>query len=292
MPTGPLNLDYGVIDIHIHVAPWGMLHEPILEQLKQGRDRFEFLLSVSRDPQKLIALMDEAGIERVGVMNYVAPDIMGFTFAVNRFSADYARDHRDRIFAHGSVDPVGSTDPNGELSLLLDEWGISAIKIHPPHQGVAPNAYLSGNTILPVIYEGCQRRGVPVVFHTGTTTFKGARIKYGDPIHIDDVACDFPDLTIIMAHAGRPLWYQTARFLVRRHPNVYMDLSSIPPQSIPRAFPDLAKYADKVLWGTDWPGPGVPDMKTNLHAFLQLGYDPAMTRQILRDNAMRLFGWK
>ena len=60
-PLAPL--DYGVIDNHIHVAPWAILHAPILEQLKQGRDQFEFLLSISRDPELLIGLLDECGIE-------------------------------------------------------------------------------------------------------------------------------------------------------------------------------------------------------------------------------------
>ncbi|MBI3871548.1 MAG: amidohydrolase [candidate division Zixibacteria bacterium] len=283
------SLDYGVIDIHIHVAPWEMMHAPILAQMQKNRQHFEFLTSIARDAGRLIGIMDEAGIARAGIINYVAPEIMGFTFEANRFSADYVKQHRDRLFAHGSIDPIHSKDPEGELSLLLDEWGIAAIKIHPPHQGIAPNAYLEGNTILPTVYEGCSRRGVPVVLHTGTTIFKGARIKYGDPILIDDVACDFPDLKIVLAHAGRPLWTETARFLVKRHPHVYMDLSGIPPQRIPRWFPDLDRLADKVLWGTDWPGPGVPDMGTNLRAFLKQDLDQTSLRRMLRDNALKLF---
>lgn len=283
--------DTGVIDIHIHVTPWEMMHPPILDLIRRTNKDYESLLAISRDPGLLIGLMDEAGIARVGIINYVAPEIMGFTYEVNRFAADYVKGRESRLFAHGSLDPHNSTDPEGELAQILDEWGLAAIKIHPPHQAIAPNAYLEGNTILPKVYEGCARRGVPVVFHTGTTIFKGARIKYGDPILIDDVACDFPDLKIIMAHAGRPLWYDTARYLVRRHPNVYMDLSSMPPKKIPQVFPDLERYVDKVLWGTDWPGPGVPKLDTNLHTFRSLGYPDEMMRKILRENAERVFAF-
>jgi len=263
----------GVIDIHIHVTPWEMVHPPILAQLESAHDGFAAFKSIPENPTALIDLMDQAGIARVGIVNYVAPEIMGFDFSVNRFAADYIRDHRDRMFAYGSIDPHNSKDPDGELAQILDEWGLAAIKIHPPHQAVAPNAYLEGNTILPKIYEGCARRGVPVTFHTGTTIFKGARIKYGNPLAIDDVAVDFPDLTIVIAHLGRPLWYETARYLLRRHPNIYADISSIPPKKLPEVFPDLPRFADRVMWGTDWPGPGVPTLDAN----------------IIRENALRVF---
>ena len=282
------SLGYGVIDIHIHVAPFDQMHPPILAAMKKGRD-FTVIERVERDPEYLIGMMDTAGIEKCGIINYVAPKLMGFTFEANRFSAEYVKNHRDRLFAHGSIDPHESKDPKGELSLLLDEWGIAAIKIHPPHQAVYPNEYQNGNTILPAIYEECAKREVPVVFHTGTTIFKNARVKYGDPIHIDDVACDFPELKIILAHAGRPLWMETARFLVKRHPNVYMDLSGIPPKRIPEWFPDLSKLADKTLWGTDWPGPGVPDMGANLNSFLDQDWDAATLKTITRDNALKVF---
>ena len=94
------------------------------------------------------------------------------------------------------------------------------IKIHPPHQLLYPNDYLSGVKELEIIYRAAEANGVPVMFHTGTSVFPGARNKYGDPIHVDDVAVDFPKLKILLAHGGRPLWMDTAFFLVRRHPNV------------------------------------------------------------------------
>src|SRR5207249_9440618 len=62
-------------------------------------------------------------------------------------------------------------------------------------------------------------------------------------------------------HGGRPLWMNEAFFLVRRHKNLYMDISGIPPQKLLAYFPRIEEIADKVLWGTDWPGPGVPEIK-------------------------------
>ncbi len=106
---------------------------------------------------------------------------------------------------------------------------------------------------------------------------------------VDDVAVDFPRLVLILAHGGRPLWCDEAVFLLRRHPNVYMDISSIPPQRLLDYFPRLEEFADKVLFGSDWPGPGVPDIAGNIRKFLALPLSRAAQRKILWENAARLF---
>ena len=126
-------------------------------------------------------------------------------------------------------------------------------------------------------------------FHTGTSVFPGARSRTGEPMAVDDVAVDFPDLTIILAHGGRPLWMEQAFFLVRRFPRVYMDVSSLPPGHIPRYFPRLAEIADKVLYGSDWPAPGVKSMADNLRAFRLLGLPAEVESRILDGNARALF---
>ena len=68
-----------------------------------------------------------------------------------------------------------------------------------------PNDYLNGVKELEIIYRAAEANGIPVMVHTGTSIFPGARNKYGDPIYVDDVAVDFPDLKILLAHGGRPL---------------------------------------------------------------------------------------
>ena len=95
------------------------------------------------------------------------------------------------------------------------------------------------------------------MFHTGTSVFPACAERFADPMPVDDVAIDFPRLKIVLAHAGRPLYGIPALFLVRRHPNVHVDISGIPPKSLLQYFPRLADIADRVLWGTDWPSPGV-----------------------------------
>ena len=167
--------------------------------------------------------------------------------------------------------------------------GLRLIKIHPPHQLFYPNQYLRGMKELELLYRTAESNGIPVMFHTGTSIFPGARNKYGDPIYIDDVAVDFPKLKIVLAHGGRPLWMDTAFFLVRRHANVYLDISSIPPSSLLKYFPRLVEIAHKTMFGSDWPGPGVRDLRQALDSFRQLPLPAATQQQILCKTALTLW---
>jgi hypothetical protein len=125
--------------------------------------------------------------------------------------------------------------------------------------------------------------------HTGTSIFPEARNKYGDPMALDDVAVDFPGLKIIMAHGGRPLWMETCFFLMRRHANLHMDISGIPPRFLLRYFPRIEEIANKTLFGTDWPSPGVESPRRNLDAFRALNLAPEAQHAILEGTAETIF---
>jgi len=106
---------------------------------------------------------------------------------------------------------------------------------------------------------------------------------------LDDVAVDFPELTIVLAHGGRPIWMESAVFLTRRFPNVWLEVSGIPPARVLEYFPTLSRLSDKVLFGTDWPGPGVKDIRANLDAFRAVGLSASVLEQILELNPLRVF---
>lgn len=283
------QIDYGIIDIHVHIAPWGMARQGVIELVSRGRDNMPEIMRMVEDPDRLIEHMDREGVEKLGMINYPAHEVIGFTDEVNRYSAEYARRYPDRLIPFGGLDPRRVKDPAGEVNRLID-MGIRAIKIHPPHQLIYPNDYLNGLKALEVIYGAAQENKMPVMIHTGTSIFPNARNRYGDPIHVDDVAVDFPDLTIIMAHGGRPLWMETCFFLLRRHRNVYMDISGIPPQSLLEYFPRIEEIADKTMFGSDWPSPMVPGIRANIDRFLALPISDRAKRQILRETALRVFG--
>ena len=276
-----------VFDVHLHVQPWEMLRPEVRSVIEDESHRE--VRKVLSSASSLLAWMDREEIDRACCINYVSPDVMGFTPEANDWIARFTSGHRDRLLPAGSVHPSATPDLPGELRRILD-LGIAMIKIHPPHQLFAANAYRFELPRLADVYATCESRGVPVMFHTGTSVFPGARNVHADPMPIDDVAVDFPRLPIILAHAGRPLFGETAFFLARRHRNVRIDLSGIPPNAIHRYVPRLAEIADRVLWGTDWPAPGVVSPKKNLAEFRALGLGDEIERQILWDNAAAIFG--
>ncbi|HET7185918.1 MAG TPA: amidohydrolase family protein [Terriglobales bacterium] len=277
-----------ITDCHIHIQPLELLKPEALRLMKAKRPEFPQIEEFCRSPRAFLHHMDKAGIDRVVLINYVAPEVIGFTGAVNEFVANYVKEDRRRLIPCGSLHPRHSNNFMADVEQLL-RLGIRLIKIHPPHQLLYPNDYLRGVKELEILYRAAEANGIPVMFHTGTSIFPGARNKFGDPIYVDDVAVDFPQLKILLAHGGRPLWMDTAFFLVRRHPNVYLDISGIPPKTLLKYFPRLEEIASKTLFGTDWPGPGVPDMKRNLDDFKTLPLRPEVREQILGKTALTVW---
>ena len=277
-----------ITDCHVHIQPLEMFKAGALKLIQQEQRDTEQLAEFCRSPQSFLKYMDRCGIDLAVLINYVAPEVMGLTSGVNQFVADYAKENPKRLISCGSLHPRHTSNVLADMEQLL-RLGTRMIKIHPPHQLLYPNDYLNGVKELEVIYRVAEANGVPVMFHTGTSIFPGARNKYGDPIYLDDVAVDFPKLKILLAHGGRPLWMQTAFFLLRRHPNVFLDISGIPPKALLEYFPRLQEIAHKTLFGTDWPSPGVPDIKRNLDQFMALPL-PAKTRdQILSRTALGIW---
>ncbi|MCI4371698.1 MAG: amidohydrolase family protein, partial [Thermoplasmata archaeon] len=244
---------------------------------------------VLSDPRSLLEHLDAVGVERACLISYVAPEVLGFTEKMNRHVGEFAKEDRKRLIPFGSVHPRRTKNPKRDVERLASRWEMGGMKIHPPHQLFAANGYVDENMpALRTIYRTAERLAMPVMIHTGTSIFPGARSKFGDPMALDDVAQDFPDLTIIMAHGGRPLWCETAFYLVRRHRNLYLDISSIPPKRLLEWFPRLEAIAGKVMFGSDWPAPGIPGIREELEGFRALALTARAKTQILRTNAAAL----
>jgi predicted TIM-barrel fold metal-dependent hydrolase len=231
--------------------------------------------------------MDEQGVQRVGLVNYPSPNIMGFDDSTNEFAARYAEADPKRLLPYGGVDPVTTKNAGAAVDALI-EMGTRVLKLHPPHQGFAANDYTNGLDSLRTIYDRCEARELPVLVHTGTSIFPGARSKYGNPMELDDVAIDFPALKLVMAHGGRPLYMQEAFFILRRHKHVMLDLSGIPPKALLEYFPRIEELERQLLWGTDWPSPGVETMRKNVDQFLALPLPERVKRAALETNPERL----
>jgi len=278
-----------ITDCHVHIQPFELLlSPPALELMKKHQPDFDRVLEFTRSPKAFLKYMDEVGLDRAVLINAAAPDVTGFPPGLNAMAANYAKANPKRLLSCGSFHPRYSTNAMADIDEIV-RLGLRLIKIHPPHQLFYPNDYLNGMKELELLYRAAQSNGIPVMFHTGTSIFPGARNKYGDPIHIDDVAVDFPDLKIVLAHGGRPLWMNTAFFLVRRHANVYLDISSIPPAQLLQYFPRLAEIAHKTLFGSDWPGPGVRNLKQALDSFRALPLSAETKQRILSQVALTVW---
>jgi predicted TIM-barrel fold metal-dependent hydrolase len=280
--TGP------VTDVHVHVQPWEMLSPAAREAMRRGRGDLSEVERCLADPGALLASMDRSGVARMVLINYESPDVMGFTTETNDWILRYVRGRESRLLPCVGINPRFERDVRGRARRLAD-GGARMFKVHGPHMLLSPNDYLGAWPGLRDLYEVATERRIPVMFHTGTSVFRGARTKHGDPLQVEDVGVDFPDLTVILAHGGRPFWTEAAFFLLRRFPRFHLDLSGIPPARLLEWFPRLSEIADRAMFGTDWPSPGVPPVKDNLDAIRALSLPPDAIEKIVSSTALRVF---
>jgi predicted TIM-barrel fold metal-dependent hydrolase len=189
----------------------------------------------------------------------------------------------DFFLPFASVDVNTDAEPLALLQRYIDA-GVRGLKLYPSYQFYYPN----DARVYP-LYELCQRARIPVLMHIGSSVLPNTRIKYCDPIHLDDVAVDFPDLVVVMAHGGRGFWYDVCAFLATHKTNFYIDVAGLVPGRLLEYFPDLERMSSKVVFGTDWPA--MPkSVKFNAAAIAGLGLSAAAQQRILHDNAVRILG--
>ncbi|HUR69890.1 MAG TPA: amidohydrolase family protein [Candidatus Thermoplasmatota archaeon] len=273
---------YRVFDAHVHMQPWRMLRPEVYPVMVRGRSDVDELVALQSDPGAFERYLAGEGVDRAVCVNYVSPHVMGFGPDVNDWVAAYCRG-RPRLVPMGSVHPRTVANVGAEAERLV-KLGIQMFKVHPAHQLLYPN-----DACYRPLYEVAEKHGIPVTIHTGTSIFPRAKNTFTDPLFIDDIAADHPSLPLLVAHAGRPLWGPTAFFLARRHANVYIEISGIPPTRLFDALPRLAEIPEKIVWGTDWPSPGIRSMRQNVLDLLATpGLSDAAKGRILWDNAAAL----
>ncbi len=269
-----------VVDFHIHVGlerhwnPW------VVEFFKEVNPSYRKRFLQGITPEGLIAYLQEQGVERAVVLSEYAPQATGVV--PNEFTADFCRGYRELI-PFGSLCLYDETPLEEQAERALRELGMRGFKLYPTYAHFYPN-----DRRLYPFYEVAQAEGVPVMFHTGTSIFKGSRVKYGDPLFLDDVAEDFPNLKIVLEHGGRPFWYDRAAWLITRHRNIYIGIAGIPAKKILEVFPHLERYRDRFIFGSDWPG--VPAIRPLWEKILALPISQEAKEGILWRNALRLLG--
>jgi len=271
-----------IIDFHIHVTTADEYTDWFLNWLRAyaGEDALADLRQILSNPQALLEYLDEQGIDYAVALAETNPAVTGTS--PNDRVAEFCRTS-ERLIPFADINPFVTADPVSELQRCVSDLGCRGLKLYPTYQ----HFYVTDRRLYP-LYAEAQRLGVPIMVHTGSSVFRGARLKYGDPLFLDDVVVDFPELTIIMAHSGRGFWYDAAFFLARLHPNLYMEISGLPPRKLPTYFPNLERNADKIIFGSDWPA--LADIKGNISAVRRLSLREDTKAKILGGTAARVLG--
>jgi predicted TIM-barrel fold metal-dependent hydrolase len=285
--------DLVAIDIHTHAEePCCGERDDGLHVVQAAMAKYFKNPATGRDT--LLPTMDETAAyyrdRKVGCVIFPvdAERETGFRRYSNEEVAEIAARHSDIMIPFASIDPAKGKLGAREARRLVRDFGVRGFKFHPTMQGFYPNdrsAY--------VLYEAIQEEGCIALFHTGQTGVgagahggMGMRLKYSHPMYLDDVAVDFPDMPIILAHPSFP-WQEEALAVATHKPNVYIDLSGWSPRYFP---PILVQYTNtmlkhKMLFGSDWPAI-TPDRW--MADFETLPIRDEVRPMVLKGNAARL----
>ena len=284
--------DLIAIDIHTHAE------EPCCGPRDDGYDEFQAgMARYFKNPagaKGMLPTVEETAAyyreRRIGCVIFPVDSERetGFRRYENEEVAEIAARNADIMIPFASIDPAKGRLGAREARRLVREFGVRGFKYHPTMQAFYPN----DRSAYP-LYEAIAEEGAITLFHTGQTGVGAGmpggmnmRLKYSNPIYLDDVAADFPDMPIILAHPSFP-WQEEALSVATHKPNVYIDMSGWSPKYFP---PILVRYANtmlkhKMLFGSDWPAI-TPDRW--LADFEGIEIRDEVRALILKENARKL----
>ncbi|HEY5181985.1 MAG TPA: amidohydrolase family protein [Dermatophilaceae bacterium] len=286
-----IDLDaVSAIDMHVHVESDAHGHLSLDEELMDASAAY-FKGAESRTPtvDDLAERYRAAGLAAV-VFTVDATTATGHpALSSEQIAADAAR-HNDVLIPFGSVDPHQGQVAIDRARRLVEVHGVRGFKFHPSLQAFSPDA-----PAFTGLWGAIEQLRVPALFHTGQNGIgaglpggRGIKLRYSNPLLLDDVAADFPNLTIILAHPSVP-WQAEAISVATHKANVYIDLSGWRPKYFP---PELVRAANgllrnKVMFGSDYP---VITPERWLADFDALDIDDAHRPAIVKGTAARALG--
>jgi predicted TIM-barrel fold metal-dependent hydrolase len=276
------------IDVHTHAEVGRRGEDGLRPEWREAAARY-FGESGLPTVEDVAAYYRERNMAAV-VFTVDAESVTGRRAVPNEEIAEVAAANADVLIPFASIDPNKGAKAVQEAARLIRDHGVRGFKFHPNIQAFFPN----DRTFYP-LYETIAEAGLPTLFHTGHSGIGaglpgggGIRLKYSNPIYVDDVAVDFPELKIVLAHPSFP-WQDEAISVALHKQQVYIDLSGWSPKYFP---PQLVRYAntllkDRVLFGSDYPMI-TPDRW--LADFEDAGFKDEVKPLILKRNAIRLLG--
>ena len=281
--------DLIAIDIHTHaeVSCWNPF-DAYGEEYDRAADKY-FRSSNRPTIAETITHYRE---KKIGLIMFTvdSESNLGRTRIPNEEIAAAAKENSDMMMAFASIDPHKGKMGAREAERLIKEHNVKGFKFHPTVQGFHPN-----NKMAYPIYEVINAHKLPAIFHTGHSGIGSGmycggklRLEYSNPMHLDDVAVNFGDMQIVMAHPSFP-WQDEALSVATHKPNVWIDLSGWSPKYFPK---QLVHYAntllkDRVLFGSDYP---LITPERWMKDFEEAGFKSEVMPGILKGNAVRLLG--
>lgn len=275
------------IDMHVHL-PTASFMQGSLGPFAEAAEAFFRSKVPIREMEEVARYYEE--IEITGVLlAWDAETATGLLPLTNDEVADVVKKYPRQFVGFASVDPWKGKRAIDEIERAITELGLMGAKFHPGLQAFYPN-----DTRFYPLYEKITELKVPALFHTGTNALgagkpggMGVKLDYTRPIHLDSVAADFPQLTVIGAHPAWP-WHEEMLAIIGHKSNVFMDLSGWSPRYIPKMIMDEARtrLQDRILFGSDYP---FITPERWLADFDSLeGFKPEVRQKILHDNAARI----
>jgi uncharacterized protein len=277
------------IDVHVHVEMSDAGDDSLPDELRDAAVK-HFRGESARPTVADLARYYRGRRMMAVVFTVDSESLTGQRRISNEEIAEGARAHADVLIPFASIDPHKGRRGVDEARRLIAEHGVRGFKFHPNVQG-----FFANDRLAYPFYELIEEAGLPAIFHTGHSGVGsglpgggGIRLKYSNPMHLDDVAVDFPRLQIVLAHPSFP-WQDEAISVALHKPQVFIDLSGWSPKYFP---PQLVHHAntllrEQVLFGSDYPFI-TPDRW--LADFDALELKPEVRPLILKENAVRLLG--
>jgi len=276
-----------VIDVHVHPPTKEFLIDT-LGTYGEATCRYFKVPLEPKTIEEMIVEFDEAGVKKMVLLALDAETATGLPKTSNEYIAKIVDKYPEKFIGFASVDPNKGRLAIKELEKAIYDLGLRGVKFQQSVQAFFPN----DRKFYP-LYEKAVELKIPVVFHMGTTGWGaglpgggGIKLKYTNPMFVDDVAADFPELTIICAHPAWP-WQDEMLAVAMHKSNVYIDLSGWSPKYLPET---LIRYinvflSDRCLFGTDY-----PFIKPSrwLKDFKELKFKPEIEKKILEENAKKV----
>ena len=217
-------IDFRVIGTGPEFFPGG--YDAMPSFMDRYKELYDFKRLCNLPFEKFLENMQQSGIS-LAILH--AEYTYGNVHMLNKTVGGLVQKHPDKLIGFAGIDPLASEEPLNDLDRYVNEWGMKGLNLQPWVQGLYPN----DKRFYP-LYDYCQQNKLPVAIHASINFSMNRKIDYSRPLHLDEIACDFPSLTIVANHGGWP-WVNEMIAVAWKHPNIYLETGGVSPKYISRA---------------------------------------------------------